>query len=296
MKYLDDKITEIYFEVDEFCNAFCKFLHSKSLGKTPKRVPFMSTAKICTITILFHFRKFKSFKYYYFLAVRQGVLKKYFPHAVSYNRYIEPLPRCLIYLYAFLKCEQCVKGDGVLYLDSKKLTVCHNRRIHSHKVFENIAQRGHCSVGYFFGFKLFVVLDHKGQLVNFQLTPGNQADNNTDFMVRFLKDLHGKVFADKGFINAKAWEQLLDQGVQVITKLRSNMKNKLMALEDKLFLSKRGMIESAFNLMITLCDVEHSIHRKSASAFCATNCALIAFTYLDNLLSILDNYATFLGT
>lgn len=296
MKYLDDKITEIFCDLDEFCIAFTQFLQARSIGNKPKRVPSMSIAEICTIAILYHFSRYKSFKYYYFLAVRQGVLKKYFPHAVSYNRFVELLPRCLIYLYAYLKCEQCVKGDGILYIDSKKITVCHNRRIHNHKVFDGIAERGHCSVGYFFGFKLFVVLDHKGQLVNFQFTPGNQADNNADFMVRFLSGLQGKVFGDKGFINAKAWEQLLEQGLQAITKLRSNMKNKLMPLEDKLFLSKRGMIESAFNLMMTQCGLEHSRHRKPANAFCSMNCALIAYTFLDHLPGILEKVANFLGS
>lgn len=89
--------------------------------------------------------------------------------------------------------------------------------------------------------------------------------------------------------------ELLEDGLQVITKLRKNMKNKLMKLEDKLLLSKRGVIESTFNLMITQCDLEHTRHRSPINAFCAMVCALIAYTNLDHLPTILSEFSKFLS-
>lgn len=294
MTNLDDKITEIYCNVDEFCKAFDNFLHTRSIGKRPKKEPKLSKSEICTILILYHLSGMKCFKYFYLKVVLEGSLRNDFRQALTYNRFLELVPRSLMYLYGFMEMRCCISEEGIYYIDSKKITVCHNRRIHSHKVFMGLAQRGHCSVGYFFGFKLFIVLDHIGRIRKFMITPANKADNNKNLLCGFLKGIKGKVFGDKGFINAAAWSELFENGLQIITKLRSNMKNKLINLEDKLFLSKRGVIESAFNLMITQCDLEHHRHRSPANAFCSMHAALIAYTFLETLPSILAKFADLL--
>ena len=174
------------------------------------------------------------------------------------------------------------------------MVVCHNRRIHNHKVFQDYADRGHCSVGFFFGFKLHLIIDHLGNIVRYRFTKASMADNNTKHMLNFFGGLAGKMFGDKGYINQKAWSELLEDGLQIITKIKKNMKNKLMALEDKLLLNKRGVIESAFNLMITQCDLEHSRHRSPINAFSSMVAALIAYTYLDHLPTILVKFGEFL--
>ena len=289
------KITEIFCNVDEFCKSFFVYMMSTGIGKKTKRVPAMSLSEISTIIILYQLSGYKCFKFYYDQVVLNGKLKSYFPQALSYNRFVELMPRCFIYLTAYMQLKCVVSDSGIYYLDSKKLAVCHNRRIHSHKVFKDFAARGHCSVGYFFGFKLFLIINHVGQIVKFRLLKGNNADNKGSLMLDLLKDLKGKVFADKGFINQKIWTELLESGLQVITKLRSNMKNKLMIPMDKLLLSKRGVIESTFNLLMTQCDLEHTRHRSPINAFCSIVAALIAYINLDHLPTILYGFNNFLA-
>jgi hypothetical protein len=289
------KITEIYCQVDEFCNSFSDYLLSNCIGKKTKRVPAMSISEISTIIILYQLSGYKCFKFYYDQVVLKGKLNSFFPQALSYNRFVELIPRCFIYLTAYMQLNCVVSETGIYYMDSKKIAVCHNRRIQSHKVFKGYAARGHCSVGYFFGFKLFLIINHIGQIVKFKLMKGNSADNNGTLMLDLLKDLKGKVFADKGFINQKTWTELLESGLQVITKIRSNMKNKLMIPIDKLLLSKRGIIESTFNLLMTQCDLEHTRHRSPINAFCSTVAALIAYTKLDHLPTILYGFNSFLA-
>jgi len=149
-------------------------------------------------------------------------------------------------------------------------------------------------VGFFFGFKLHILIDHLGHIVKFRFTKASMSDNNKDNIVSFLDGLKGKVYADKGYINQKMWEELMNSGLQIITKIRKNMKNKLIPMMDKLLLMKRGIIESAFNLMITQCDLEHSRHRSPINAFSSMVAALIAFTYLDHLPTIISNFGAFL--
>ena len=290
----ENKITQIFFHIDEFCKSFNAYLESQSIGrKRRRRQPTMSISEICTILVLYHLSGFKCFKAFYLRFVMSGNCDKYFKKRLSYNRFIELVPKSLLYMNAFLMYERCVAGSGIYYADSKKVVVCHNRRIHSNKVFKGIADRGHCSVGFFYGFKLHLVIDHLGKLVKFKFTKASMADNNKDHMLSFFAGIAGKMYADKGYINQTAWSELMNNGLQIFTKIKKNMKNKLMTLEDKLLLSKRGVIESAFNLMITQCDLEHSRHRSFVNAFVAMLASLIAYSYLDHLPTILVDFGNF---
>jgi transposase-like protein len=133
--------------------------------------------------------------------------------------------RVLVPLCAYL---QSCYGDctGIAFIDSTPLVVCHNRRIHSHKVFDGPAARGRNSVDWFYGFKLHVVVNDRGELLACRLTAGNIDDRAP--VPKLVKDLWGKLFADKGYLSQPLFEQLLnDYDLQLITKLKSNMKNRL---------------------------------------------------------------------
>ena len=83
-------------------------------------------------------------------------------------------------------------------MDSTTLKVCRNQRIHNHKVFKGLAERGKSSMGWFYGFKLHLIINDKGEILAFQLTPGNVADVS---MVDMLsQEIIGKMFGDKGYI------------------------------------------------------------------------------------------------
>ena len=89
---------------------------------------------------------------------------------------------------------------GVSFIDSFSLNVCHNRRIYSHKVFKGIAQRGKTSVGWFYGFKLHIIINHGGEIISFYITSGNVADNNEKVLKKLTQKLFGKLYGDKGYI------------------------------------------------------------------------------------------------
>lgn len=187
------------------------------------------------------------------------------------------MPSTLLPLSAYLRA--CFGNcSGISFLDATSLKVCHNRRIQQHKVFKHLAARGKTSVDWFFGFKLHLVINDKGELLNFTLTPGNIDDRTP--VPKLLQQLFGKVFADKGYVSQKLAKQLLAMtGVQLITKLRRNMKNRLMALSDRLMLRKRAIIETVIDQLKNISQIEHSRHRSPVNCLVNVVCGLIAYCH-----------------
>ncbi|MBD0328043.1 MAG: IS982 family transposase [Pyrinomonadaceae bacterium] len=224
-----------------------------------------------TIEILYHRSGHKCFQYNYEQEVLTGALHSYFPQAPSYSRFVELKPRMLL---------------GIYYGDSTPLAVCHNRRIKHHRVFAVQAQRGKTSVDWFYGFKLFIVVNGLGELVNAFVTPGNVSDSREATIKRLFRGLSGVAFADKGFISSKAFEALLQGGLKLITSICSTMKNKLLEMNEKLLLKKRGMVEAVIDMLKSVCDIEHSRHRSPVNMLVNTYAALCAYTTLERKPSI----------
>ena len=82
---------------------------------------------------------------------------------------------------------------GITFVDSTKISVCKDKRIKRNKVFKGLAEVGKSSMGWFFGFKLHLVCNDKGELLNFCLTKGNVDDRNPDVFKVLSKELFGKL-------------------------------------------------------------------------------------------------------
>ena len=181
---------------------------------------------------------------------------------MSYTRFLElmrdslvPLGACLLWL-----CSLSAQ-TGIQFIDSTSIVVCSNLRINRHKVFQGAAARGRTSEGWFFGFKLHIVVNDRGELLALRITPGNVSDANKRVVAGLAKGLRGKLFADKGYVSKKLFEQLWQQGLQLITNVRSNMKQRLLPLADKLMLRKRFIIETVNDHLKNNEQIEHSRHR-----------------------------------
>lgn len=166
------------------------------------------------------------------------------------------IPLCVYLKHCFGKCT----GSG--FSDSTSLKVCHNRRISQHKVFKGLAARGKTSVDWFYGFKLHIVVNQLGQLLNVTLTPGNIDDRQP--VPNWLSQLRGKIFADRGSVAQKLAAQLLEFGIQFFAQPRRHMKNKLILLHDKLLSRKRSIIETINDQLQNISQIEHSRHRRES--------------------------------
>lgn len=262
-----DKITEIFFMADEFYNVFYQMLEKYGLNtpsKTRKRAYHrdgrLSVSEVMTIMILFHNSGYRCLKHFYLNEVCVN-LRHLFPKVVSYNRFVELEKKAAIPLALFIKKVLLGKCTGISFVDSTPLRVCKNQRIHIHKTFKGLATRGKCSMGWFFGFKLHLICNEKGELLNFMITPGDTDDRKPLENKRFVEMLFDKLVADKGYISKELFQRLFVDGIQLITKLKSNMKGALMSVSDKLLLRKRAIIEAVNDELKNIAQVEHSRHR-----------------------------------
>lgn len=278
MQLTDDKITEIFYLVDDFCKEFNKFIDTRSIGNVPKKKPIMSSSEIITIMVLFHYGCFRNIKHFYLFYV-QTHCKHLFPRTVSYNRFVELMQKQSLIMTLFL--QMCCLGNctGITYVDSTPIRVCNNKRIKRNKVFKGFAAIGKSTVGWFYGFKLHILLNDKGEIVNFLITQGNVDDREALKDKSFLKKITDSLYGDKGYIGKKLVEMLFVDGIRLITGIRNNMKNTLMELKDKILLRKRSVIETVNDELKNICQIEHSRHRSIPNFISNLLSAIIAYCF-----------------
>lgn len=272
-------LTEIFCDIDDFYQVL------ERVGGLVAQLPYdgkakqyrsqLSISEVTTIVIAFHSSGYRTFKEFYTLQVLPN-WKKAFPDLVSYNRFIELMPWSVIGLMCFLNT--CVgEMTGISFVDSTSLEVCHPKRVHSHKVFKDLAGWGKSSVGWYFGFKLHLMINDRGQILAFALTEGNVDDRKP--VPEMAKRLFGKLFGDRGYVSQPLFEQLFAQGLELIARRRKNMKNTLVKLMDKILLRKRAIIESVNDQLKNICQVEHSRHRSRFNFLVNLLAGLVAYSY-----------------
>lgn len=281
----DSKLVEIYFDCDEFCKTFAYWqqIYGFRIGEANKSR--MSNSEIMTILVCYHLSGKKCFKYFYHNQVARHMSGD-FPNLLSYSRFIEVMPTVCQHLIAYMSAWGKGWESGVYFVDSTKLPVCHNLRIHSHKVFDGIAQRGKTSTGWFFGMKLHLVINHCGEVVRFLLSSGNKSDMNLSLLGRLTNGLKGKVWADRGYASWKAFGNMLENGLKLVFRFKSNMKNALMELDEKRMSKKRALVESVIDILKNVCDIDHTRHRSPDNAFTHIIAGLVAYSFRERKPSI----------
>ena len=277
----------IFCDTDDFCKEYEEYCRNKLLMDKKEVVPRtrMSLSEIMTILIMYHLSGYKTFKWYYkkYVMVHQ---RKDFPDIVSYNRFIEIIQFALVPLILYTIKARFGKCSGISFIDSTPLKVCDNHRIHNHRVFSEYAKTGKSSMGWFYGFKLHLIINDEGEILSFCLTSGNVDDRNEAVMDSLTKEIFGKLFADRGYISQKLFEKLLEKDITLVTRAKKNMKNKLMDLHDRLMLRKRAVIESVNDFLKNICDIEHSRHRSVTNFLVNLISALAAYSFLPKKPSV----------
>lgn len=288
---LHDKIIEIFFSLDNFCNEF-KNEFSKaptaqlsSIRKARNRDASLCDSEVITILIAFHNGQFRNFKHFYLHYVCVH-LKKDFPGLVSYNRFIELSHRHALVFMLFLQYARKGECTGISFIDSTVLRVCHNKRIKRNKVFKGIAEVGKSTMGWFFGFKLHLIINDKGEILSFYLTKGNTDDRDVKTITKMTKEIFGRLFGDKGYISKALSDLLFGNGIQLITQVRRNMKKQALSNEEKILLRKRSVIETVNDELKNMCQVEHTRHRSISGFLLNIMGAIAAYSFFPKKPSI----------
>ncbi len=258
-----DKIIEIFVKVDDFCEEFETEIVKHQLDggnyKIRNRKASLADSEIITILIAFHSGHFTNLKHFY-LAHICLFYKDCFPGLVSYNRFIELQQKVAVPMMLFLKTRCLGQSIGINFIDSTHIKVCHNRRIYSYKVFAAVAERGQCSLGWFYGFKMHLIINDKGEILSFYLTKGNVDDRNIKRMTAMTEQIFRKLFGDKGYISKALADLLWGNGIQITTKPRKNMKEFNISQADRIMLRKRAIIECVNDELKNICKLQHTRH------------------------------------
>lgn len=237
------EILPLFCETDDFCKVFEKVYQRRALGNAKKRnrKTRLAQSEVMTILVMYHASGYKNLKAFYL----QEILRHHsseFPDLCSYQRFVQLQSRCVMPLYFYLVCKRG-SCTGIFFIVATALKVCHNLRIPSHKVFRGSAMRDKSSTGWYYGFKLHLAVNERGEILGFYLTAANVDERvQADWITQGLT---GKLIGDKGYISKDLFEKLMARGLKLITKLRRNMKNRFVEMEDKLLLRKRAIIETS---------------------------------------------------
>jgi len=283
IKFTEKKLIEIFIDIDDLLKMYQKYQNSTKLGlvKQATRLPNLSHSEVCTIVACYHLSGYKCFEYYYRECIKKAYAS-YFPAAPSYERFLVLMSRSYKFMWLW-SLHGCLgaQRNGLYFIDSKKLAVCHLKREHSHKVFAGRARKGKTSTGWFYGFKVHLVINAYGQIVNWTVTSGNVADNNPNLLKKLLQNLQGICVGDKGYYTT-LFEWFYTHGLLLVVKPKKNNKKHLPSPYDhQQYLKKRALIESVNDILTSICDLEHSRHRKPENAFANIAGAIVAYHFIE---------------
>lgn len=279
------KLVDLFCDVDDFCKIFIPQWQKQLLldgTRKRQRDSRMTMSEIMTIVISFHMSHYRDFKNYYLGHVSR-FYRNDFPHLLSYTRFLEVMPRTISPMCAYFTSLKG-KPTGIEFIDSTTLKVCHNIRIPRHKTFDGIAQRGKGTMGWFYGFKLHLIVNYQGEIVAAKVTTGNVHD--TKPVPELARGLTDKLYGDKGYLSKALEANLFDKGVKLITTVRKNMKAKAISLWDRAMLSKRFIIETINDQLKNISFIEHSRHRSMNGFMLNLMAGLVAYCLKENKPSL----------
>jgi hypothetical protein len=285
----EDKITRIFVDVDDFVKDLDHFSMKKQLLGVDvarrDRKTSLTLSEMLTIYIGFHLSHHTNFKSYYkeFLSVHY---KHLFPNLISYERFNQVQNRLFMPLMLYINNRGLGQCTGISYVDSTTLPVCHIKREKQHKVFKGIAQKSKSTMGWFFGFKIHLIINDKGEILSFCFSRANVDDRDPQIMSIMTKEVFGKLFGDRGYIDQKLAEYLWNDGVELIYKRRKNMKSMNLSDTDKILLRKRALIETVNDELKNICSIQHTRHRSLQGFLNNAISALIAYQSFDKKPSI----------
>jgi hypothetical protein len=276
-----DRLTELYMICDDFCKHYenwqkkCKQITDKNKPKTRCRKGLLTLSEIVCILVLYQSSNMKNFKSFYLTLGFE--IKSAFPNLCSYQRFIalreKAIPVLILLHYAVLS--SC---DGISYVDSTTIKACHIKREKRHKTFKLWAKKSKGTMGWFYGFKLHIIVNSKGELLNAFFSAGNVDDR--DGLREMCKNIFGDIVGDRGYIGKDLKTELSEKGMNLITRAKKNMKKQSLSLKEDALLKSRNIIETVIGKLKIECTIEHTRHRSLNGLMINILCALISYSLM----------------
>ena len=275
-------IVSLFCEIHDFFMIYeahlsTHCLASQTTSESRGRRRGLHASEVMTLLVAFHQSNYRTLKHFYEKHVCV-YWSSAFPNLVSYSRFVQLQQEVLMLLTLYLST-RLGRCSGISFVDSTPLRVCDNRRISAHRVFLANAERSKNSMGWFYGFKLHLIINNVGELLSFVFTPAN-TDDRQPLLKLVASGVSGNLYADRGYISKDLRELLSKSGINLIYKVRKNMKPLELSVADEVVLKKRVLIESVIKELKTQTQLEHTRHRSVKNFQVNAIAALIAYTYL----------------
>ena len=171
-------------------------------------------------------------------------VKEVFGGEVCYKGFVEVEKEVLVGMRILMKRVVVGSCRGMSLVDWSGLCVCGKERMLIDKRFEGVGEGGRCCMGWLLGLKVDVIMNDKGEMVNFMFSGGNVDEREGLKEGKFVEKIKGKLYGEKGYMGESLLEKVFVNGIERISKVKNNMKKWLMSMGDKILVRKRGVIES----------------------------------------------------
>jgi transposase len=264
-------VITIYCFVDEFLKGILgsirHVLKKPDQHTPPMRKHNLSLAELITLALFRFFTGHHNWKQYYRFI--QTYHAKDFPNLPNYQNFIADMNQlsglAMLMLSAFMRFFRSITDTGrIKIVDSTKLEVCKIKREFTHKVCQNFAKKSKSSMGWFYGFKLHIIVNELMQILELRITPGNTDDRKGLDMM--WNTIFGMIIADAGYLGKKWQEKAARLGKRLLTAVKANMK-KIMTNTQHELLKLRQYVEIVFSVLKVRLGLETSLPRSPLGHF-----------------------------
>ena len=237
----EDFITSLFILIDDLLKQFPLKISNTRSG----RKPILQESELVFLAVIFSILGSDAFKDFYTLvkAFDCSYFKKINEHSRLLRNIKDIAPKASLIIHILLEINKKMDSkNNKKFIDSTPIPVCKNKRIFNYKVTD-YASRGMSSMGWFYGFKLHIVINDKGKILSLKVTPGNVSDKNHKVVLNLLKGIRGTVVADAGYQSNPLKETLKQRDINFFTAVTKPMK-KLMTKTQHNLLKSRQLVET----------------------------------------------------
>jgi len=265
MKNIENEFIEIFCHIDDFNQIFINVLRTHQVTDGTRKLiksGRLDESEIMTIVIYFHLMHYRDFKHYYLFHVCKHMQSE-FPGLLSYYRFVKFMQKVLLSIAVFLFTRYLSRCTGISFVDSTPISASYIKLENSNKTLKVHAIEGSCSIGWFFGLMLNFIIKEKSEMLFFILTPVNVDNIQPLTGSNQLTMIFRRLFRDKEYIFQSLFEKLFIDILRLITKLRTKLNNSLMFISDKTLFRKKSFVESVFDDLNNICQINNIRNRNS---------------------------------
>jgi hypothetical protein len=278
---LDTILLTIYCFVDDMIKALAlslrPLLSKPGQGTPPTKKHNLSIPELASLAIFRFFTGHRNWKdFYRHLKTYHG---KDFLSLPSYKNFLVAINGCagfaMVLLSGFLKLFRLrTPDDAVKFADSTKLRVCEIFRSLSHKVAKGVASKSKTHTGWFYGFRLHIVINGWLEILGIRITTATEDERRA--LASMWDDFLGMIVADAGYVGKEWAAKARAEGKILFAAVRANMK-KLMTEAQHRLLKERQKVEIVFATLKLRFGIETTLPRSVFGYFAHYLWALAAY-------------------